>query len=325
MKRAFLYLLFLGLVVLPGGCKPRSDHIILRIAHSLPQTHPVHKAMEFMAEQLRQKSHGQVELKIYANSELGSEREIIELVQLGAIDMVKTSTSPLEGFVPVMAIFGVPYVFRDEDQYWRVLEGPIGQRLLAASESKGLKGLCYYDAGSRSFYTKPRPIQRPEDLRGLKIRVQNSKTAVDMVKAMGGSPTPLSFGELYSALEQGVVDGAENNAPSFLSSRHYEICKYYSLDEHTRVPDIILISTATWKRLSPEVRKMVQEAATASAHFQRKLWAEKTREALKTVSDAGVQIIHPEKKPFQDAVQSMYREYEGTETGKYINLIMAIE
>jgi tripartite ATP-independent transporter DctP family solute receptor len=154
--------------------------------------------------------------------------------------MTKTSAAPMEGFVPEMAIFGIPYVFRDNDHCWRVLESEIGRQLLAAGQSVGLHGLCYYDAGSRSFYTIDRPILVPDDLRGLKIRVQQSKTAMDMVEALGGSPTPIPWGELYTALQQRMVDGAENNPPSFHSNRHFEVCKHLSLDEHTIVPDILV-------------------------------------------------------------------------------------
>ncbi len=281
--------------------------------------------MEFMADQLAKKSGGRVELKIYPNSLLGSERDMIELVQLGAIDMVKTSTSPLEGFVPGMAVFSIPYVFRDEDQYWRVLDGPIGRELLDLGIPKKLKGLCYYDAGSRSFYTKDHPIRTPADLHGLKIRVQNSRTAIRMIEAMGGAATPIPFGELYTALDQGVVNGAENNPPSVLTSRHYEVCKFYSLDEHTRVPDVILIGTETWNRLTPQVRQWLQEAADASEKFQRELWAQKTKETLAKLEAAGMQILRPDKKPFQAAVRSLQANYEGTAAGRFMDEILAVE
>lgn len=307
------------------GCGKRSDGTILRMGHGLDISHPVHKAMEMMASDLWMKSGNQVELRIYPNEQLGAERDLIEQVQLGAIDLVKTSTSPLEGFVPVAAIFSLPYVFRDENHYWKTIEGPIGQRLLDAGEDKYLKGLCYYDAGSRSFYSKSKPIESPTDLRGLKIRVQNSRTSMKMIEAMGGSPTPIPFGELYTALEQGVVDGAENNPPSFFTSRHYEVCKYYSLDEHSRVPDIVLMSTFTWGRLPSKTRQWIQEAADASAVFQRELWARRTEDALAQVKAAGVEISRPDKNPFQQAVKELYGEYDGTPVGDLLKEISRAE
>lgn len=310
---------------LASGCVRRSSRLVLRLGHGLDVSHPVHKAMERMAEELDFRSDHKIEVRIYPNEQLGAERDLIEQVQLGAIDMVKTSTSPLEGFVPLTAIFSLPYVFRDEEHYWKTIQGPIGRRLLDAGEEQYLKGLCYYDAGSRSFYSKSRPIEKPADLQGLKIRVQNSRTSMKMIESMGGSPTPIPFGELYTALEQGVVDGAENNPPSFHTSRHYEVCKYYSLDEHSRVPDIVLMSTFTWKRLSQSVQQWVAEAAEVSAEFQRELWGRKTTEALEQVQAAGVRIIRPDKAPFQQAVQELYREYNGTPVGDLLAEISRVK
>lgn len=310
------------LALLAVGCAGRDEGVELRLAHSLDPSHPVHAAMEHMAASVHEASQGKMTLTIYPGSQLGSEREMIELLQLGAIDLVKTSTSPLEGFIPGMAVFGVPYLFRDETHYWNVLEGGIGQDLLDLGMDKKLKGLCYYDAGSRSFYTRNKPIHTPADLRGLKIRVQNSRTSIRMVEAMGGAATPIAFGELYTALDQGVVDGAENNPPSLLTSRHYEVCKYYTLDEHTRVPDIVLISTATWERLTPEQRQWLQEAADASVDFQRELWTRKTEETLTELEQAGVEILRPDKGPFQNAVKDLHDSFRGTEAGRWMEAIL---
>jgi tripartite ATP-independent transporter DctP family solute receptor len=223
-----------------------------------------------------------------------------------------------------MGVFSVPYVFDDDAHFWRVLDSPLGQSLLLASQDQRLRGLCYYDAGSRSFYTRTRPIRAPEDLRGMKIRVQNSRTAMAMVQAMGGSATPISFGELYTALDQGVVDGAENNPPSFLTSRHYEICRHYTLDEHTRVPDVLLIRTASWQKLSAEHRELLQTVADESAHYQRRLWQEKTAEALQQVEAAGVTILVPDKAPFQQAVRKLQAEYAGSPIGDLIERIAGL-
>jgi tripartite ATP-independent transporter DctP family solute receptor len=311
-----------ALVAVLAGCTRPDETRVLRMGHSLDPSHPVHAAMEQMAAEVQARSEGRLQIKIYPSSLLGSEREMIELLQLGAIDLIKTSTSPLEGFVPGMAVFGIPYVFRDAAHYWKVLDGPVGRQMLDLGLDQRLKGLCYYDAGSRSFYTRDRAIRTPADLRGLKIRVQNSRMAIRMIEAMGGAATPIAFGELYSALDQGVVDGAENNPPSLLTSRHYEVCKFYSLNEHTRVPDIVIISTESWARLTPEQRVWLQDAADASSHFQRALWTRNTQETLDRLSAAGVQIIQPDLRAFQESVRPLHDAFGGTELGRWLKLIL---
>ncbi|MBD3275409.1 MAG: DctP family TRAP transporter solute-binding subunit [Candidatus Marinimicrobia bacterium] len=292
------------------SCAEHDETRVLKLAHGLDPSHPVHEAMVYFGERIADKSNGNMRLDIYPSEQLGSERETIELLQIGSLDITKVSTSPLEGFVPVYQVFGVPYLFRNQEHRFNVLEGEIGKRLLTEPEPYRIRGLCFYDAGSRSFYTKNDPINHPDDLTGLKIRVQESPTALQMVRAMGGSPTPIAWGELYSALQQGIVDGAENNPPSFYLSNHYEVCKFYSLDEHTAVPDVLIISTETWNEMSDEERQIVQEAADESAQHQKKLWAEATQEALEAVQEAGVEVIYPEKAPFQESVQSMYETYQ---------------
>lgn len=286
--------------------QPEVEKTVLKLAHVLDQSHPVHAAMEFMAKRLAEESKGAIELQIFPNGQLGSETESIEQVQRGALAMVKTSAAPLEGFIPEMAVFGLPYLFRDADHYWRVLLGPIGKELLQAGASVGLRGLCYYDSGSRSFYTIKNPVMSPADLAGKKIRVMRSKTAMDMVSTLGGSPTPIPWGELYTALQQGMVDGAENNPPSLFSSRHFEVTKNYSLDEHARIPDMVLFSQEIWDSLDAQKRAWIEKAADDSVTFQRKLWNEKTEEALSALKNAGVKIYEPDKAAFAAKVQPMY-------------------
>uniref|UniRef100_UPI00186624F4 TRAP transporter substrate-binding protein n=1 Tax=Microbulbifer hainanensis TaxID=2735675 RepID=UPI00186624F4 len=249
MKRAIpLRLAVLaGLCLLLTSCGLKQSQTVLKLAHTLDQQHSVHRAMVFMDKRLRELSGNTMRIDIYPGGQLGSERELIELLQIGSLAMTKVSASPMEGFVPELKVFNLPYVFRDKDHYWKVLQSDVGHRLLLAGESARLRGLGYYDAGSRSFYANDKPIRTPADLNGLKIRVQNSQTAIKMVNTLGGAATPVSWGELYTALQQGVVNGAENNPPSFYLSKHYEVSKYYTLDEHTYVPDMLLISTEIWK------------------------------------------------------------------------------
>ena len=323
IRKRLWFILALVLLFLIG-CRTQSSVIVLKLGHALDVTHPVHLGIRFMAERLSEKSDGRMRIDIYPSEQLGSERELIELLQIGSLAMTKVSTSPLEGFVPEMKIFSIPYVFRDEEHLWKVLKGDIGRRMLLSGQKYYLRGLCYYDAGSRSFYSKDVPIRTPEDLKGLKIRVQKSITSVKMIQALGGSATPISWGELYTSLQQGVVDGAENNPPSFYSSRHYEVCKYYSLDEHTSVPDILLVSTHVWKRLSPQQQVWLQEAADESIDYQRELWKESSEHALQEVEKAGVEIIHPDKTPFRRAVRTMFQSYEGTPVSELLKEIDSI-
>lgn len=315
-------------VIISGGCKRGEDgdkpEVALKLAHSLDVTHPVHKAMVYLAEKAKEKSSGRMQIQIFPSEQLGTEKENIESLQLGYLAMTKTSTAVMEGFVPKMRIFGTPYLFRDPEHYWKVLNGPIGKELLLAGQDKGLRGLCFYDAGARSFYAK-KEINSPADLTGLKIRVMKSNMSMKMIDAMGGSPTPIPWGELYTSLEQGVVDAAENNPPSYRTSRHYEVCKYYTLDEHARLPDILMISVKVWNSLTPEFQKILQEAVDESVEYQRKIWAEAEEADMKTVQEAGVKVIHPDKKPFQESVRSVWDEFEGTEIGDLIKQIQEVK
>ncbi len=305
------------------GCGKRDK--ALKLAHGLNAEHPVHKAMVFMAEKVAEKSGGAMTVKVYPSEQLGNEKECIEKLQMGTLAMTKTSSSPLEAFVEEMKVLGLPYIFRDNDHYWEVLSGDIGKELLAAGQSSGLKGLCFYDAGARSFYTVDKRVEKPDDLKDLTIRVQQSPVAMALVRSFGASPTPISWGELYTSLQQGVVEGAENNPPSVYTSRHCEICKYYCLDEHTRPPDILLISTKVWNKLTAQEQKILQEAVDESVTYQRELWAEFQKESMDKIKAAGMEIIEPDKGPFREAVKPMFTEYEGTKIGELVKRIGEVE
>ncbi len=301
-----LFCLFLVL----GGCKQARKVSILKLAHGLDVNHSVHKGMVYMAERLAEKSNGTMKIEIYPNQQLGTERQCLELLQIGSLDMTKVSAAVLENFSPKMKVFGLPFLFRSKDHALKVMDSEIGKEILNDGEKFWLKGLCYYDSGSRSFYTKDRPVTTPKDLEGLKIRVMESVTSMNMVRSLGGSPTPISWGELYTSLQQGVVDGAENNPPSFYLSGHYEVCKYYSLDEHTILPDVLIIGLSTWNRLTSEQQQWVTEAAEASATYQRELWIASENEALEAVEKAGVTIIKPDKSVFMEKVEEIYDSHK---------------
>ncbi len=327
MKHGFRqigWIVWLAVAICGSAVAVDRPEVVLKLGHGLDTGHPVHKAMMFMAEKVGEKSGGRMQVQVFPGEQLGNEKECIEALQLGYLAMTKTSSAPLEGFVPKMRVFGIPYLFRDADHLWKVLNGPVGREILLAGESKRLRGLCYYDAGARSFYAK-RPINKPSDLAGMKIRVQNSIMSTKMVWAMGGSPTTVPWGELYTALDQGVVDGAENNAPSFRTSRHYEVCPYYCLDEHTCLPDVLVISTRVWNKLSPEQQRVLQEAADESVVYQRKIWAEAEVKDLQTVQEQGARIVRPDKGPFRESVRPIWEEFKGTEIGELIRRVQEVQ
>lgn len=291
------------------GCTGRADHVVIKLGHGLEPTHSVHLGMVYMASRLHEKSGGSMRVDIYPSQQLGSERELVELLQIGSVGMAKVSAAVLESFVPTFSVFGIPYLFADQAHRDRVLLGDVGRDLLESTTTARIRGVTWYDSGTRSFYTKTKPVHGPEDLIGLKIRVQESPTAVRMVQALGGAATPIAWGELYTALQQGVVDGAENNPPSFYLSRHYEVCKYYTLDEHTTVPDVLLISNDLWAQLSPRQQQWLQEAADESFLHQMELWKVSTDEALRAVEEAGVEIIRPDITRFAAQVGPMHDEF----------------
>lgn len=310
LRTLLYFLLFFPLFF---SCNRLEKTRTIKLAHGLDVNHSVHKAMVKMGVDLKELSGGKLRLEIYPSQQLGTERQCLELLQIGSLDMTKVSVGVLENFAPKMKVLGLPFLFRDRAHAFKVLDGPVGQQLLEDGEKYWLKGLGYYDAGSRSFYTKDKPINSPDDLDGLKIRVMESVTAIDMVESLGGSPTPISWGELYTSLQQGVVDGAENNPPSFYLSRHYEVCKYYTLDEHTVLPDVLLAGTHLWKRLSVKEKEWLTQAVEKSITYQRKLWLQSEEEALNAVQESGVKIIRPDKTLFSEKIKGNYEQYKENE------------
>ena len=297
------------LLVSLSSCRNEKNSKVLYLGHTLPQSHPVHKGIVEFQKALEKKSNGTLKVKIFPDAQLGSEREVLELLQIGSVAATKVSAATLSNFVPEYNVLGIPYLFRNKQHQFDVLEGDIGKSILEKGSRFWLRGLCYYDAGSRSFYTSNKPIRTPEDLEGLKIRVMNNQMAINMVNSMGGSATPLAYGELYTAIQQGVVDGAENNPPSFVSSNHYEISKYYTLDQHSSVPDVLLIGTKYWDKLSDQEKIWVQEAADESAQAQKVFWNESVEESMAVAKNAGVEIIIPEKSLFAEKSKSVLENF----------------
>jgi len=301
------------LVLSLSSCKKQGGTKVLYLGHSLPQSHPVHKGILEFQRVLDEKSGGTVQIKVFPDAQLGSEREVLELLQIGSLAATKVSAATLSNFVPEYHILGIPYLFRSKEHQFSVLEGEIGKSILEKGSKFWLRGLCYYDAGSRSFYTSEKAIRTPEDLKSLKIRVMNNQMAINMVNSMGGSATPLSYSELYTAIQQGVVDGAENNPPSFVSSNHYEISKYYTLDQHSSVPDVLVIGTKFWEQLTAQEKVWVQDAANESSQAQKVFWNESVEESIRVAKEHGVEVIIPEKSLFAEksksVVEGFVKEY----------------
>ncbi len=298
----------------------------LKLSHNQDRTHPVHKAMELMAKRTAELSGGNLKIRIYPNAELGNQRESLELVQNGSLAMAKSNAAELEAFAKAYGAYNMPYLFKDRDHFYKAMQSDVGREILASSKDKGFLGLTYYDAGARSFYAK-KPINSPADLKGLKVRVQPSPSALAMVTALGGSPTPLAYGELYTALQQGLIDAAENNLTALTLSRHGEVAKFYSEDEHTMIPDVLVISSKVWDKLSEKDRAAIQKAADESMLEMKKLWAESEKEERAKAEKMGVTFVQPDKGPFRDAVKGMYDDLKKSDADVYglVEKIQAIQ
>ncbi|SFJ82208.1 tripartite ATP-independent transporter solute receptor, DctP family [Halobacillus dabanensis] len=321
MKRNVI-LLLVGACVLTmiAGCglnAKAGDQVVLRFAYA-SNAPPVKEAMAEFGRLLEEKTDGEVIVKYYPDSQLGGERELIELTQTGAVDITKVSGSALESFSDRYSIFGIPYLFDGEEHFYNVMENEeIMDPIYQSTSDLGFVGLTYYDSGQRSFYMKDGPVESPEDIKGKKIRVMQSETAIEMIELLGGSPTPMSSGEVYTSLQQGIIDGAENNEFVLVTAGHGEVAKYYSYDQHTRVPDIVVMNEATLNKLTPEQREAVHEAAEESTVYEKKVWkAAVEKEKQMAIEEHGVEFNEVDNTPFKEAVQPLHDEFKNNEEFK---------
>lgn len=284
--------------------------IRFKMGDALAEDHPTSVALQHFIKEVEEKSDGSVKIKLFPNAVLGSEREVLEQLQNGAVDIARVSASNLENFNSIYSAFTLPYLFESEDQFYDVLSGPVGEKIYGATMESGFRGLTFFDSGARSFYTKNQAVNTPDDLKGQKVRVINSHTSIRMVEMMGGTPTPLAYGEIYTALQQGVIDGAENNPTALTLGRHGEVVKYYALDEHTRIPDFMIISNKAWEKLDAGQQKIVKEAAENATKFHREIWGKAVQDALKEAQEKlGVTVSYPDKAPFLAKVMPIIEEY----------------
>lgn len=307
IKNKAITLSLIGSLVLANMA---SAAVTWKLSHNQGRDYPAHKAMEHFAQKTKEYTNGEVIIRIYPDATLGGERESLELLSGGAIQMVKVSAASLEDYSPSFGMITLPYIYSSRDAYYKAMEGEVGARVLNSSTAKGLIGLTFYEEGARSFYAN-KPILKPEDLVGMKIRVMQSRTAVKMVEALGGIPTPMPQGELYTALQQKVVDGGENNPPVYSDMRHFEVSKVYSLDEHARYPSVLLVSTQAYDALTNEQKEGVKKAAEDSMKLLKdKLWPEAEKNALDRAIAGGAQVLEVEKAPFKAKVQDIYAEFK---------------
>lgn len=282
--------------------------VVLRAADIHPSDYPTVQSVLFMGEQIKTLSNGELVVKHYAASQLGQEKDTILATMFGAIDINRINVAPLGNIATELQVLSLPYLFRDQKHMYQVLEGEIGEQLLSYLAPHNMIGLAFLDSGARSFYTK-KPINSLADMQGLKIRVQNTSLFVSMMELLGANATPMSFGQVYESLLTGVIDGAENNWPSYVSTRHFEAAKYYTLDRHSMVPEVILMSKKSWDSLSAEQQKIVKQSARAATRHMKVLWNQRVEAAKKEALAAGV--IVNENIPldeFVKAVEPMYRE-----------------
>lgn len=296
---------------------------VLTYAENQAEDYPTTQGAYRFAQLVEEKTGGKILVQVNAGAVLGDEQSVIEQLQFGGIDFTRASLSTIGEFVPKVNVLQMPYLYNSAEHMWKVLESEIGDQFLYGLEGYGLVGLSWYDAGARNFYTSEKPIRTPEDMAGMRIRVQESELMSRMIELIGAEPVQMAFASVYSALETGKIDGAENNWPSYQSERHYEVAKYMTVDEHARVPEVQMISESTWEKLSPEYQQIIRECAKESAEYERKLWEERVQQSRKIVEKAGCQVIEltpEEKAAFQEKVLPLYNEY----CGEYMDLIARI-
>ena len=299
----------LGLTAVAAALAFGAGATEFRSADIHPDDYPTVTAVKFMGERLKELSGGKDTIKVYNNSSLGSEKDTIEQVKIGALQMVRVNIAPMNNICPETQVPTMPFLFRSVDHLHKVLDGPIGEEILKACEKQGFVGLAYYDSGARSMFTAKKPVRTFADMKGLKVRVQQSDLWVSMLEAMGANATPMPMGEVYTGLKTGVVDAAENNYPTYDANRLFEVAKYYSKTEHSMAPEVLLFSKRAWDKLTPQEQGWVRQAAKESVPYMRKQWEEREVKSLATVKAGGAEIIEVDKAPFQAAMKPVYDKF----------------
>lgn len=319
MKKILAVLLALTLALSLAACGSSTNEsgvFNLKLAHGLAEDHAVHIALTAWAEKVKEKSGGTINIEIFPNGTLGSETDNIIQIRAGALDMTKVSASVLGNFRSEWDVVSVPYVFNDKEHFYNVMDGEIAQELYGLTSDKGFIGLTWLDSGARSFYTANKAIREPSDLQGLKIRTMDSQMAINMMKALGGSATITTYSEVYSSMQTGNIDGAENNITAMRD--HSDVTQYYCFDEHTRIPDIIVISTKVWDAMTPEQQEIMRTTAAEMTEEYKTAWADFEDEIRALAEDNGVEFIEDVDIPaFQEACQSIYTDLQTSAPATY--------
>ncbi len=327
MRKSILILALALAMALGMALSAQAGNVTFKSADTHSDGYPTVEAVKYMGKLLSEWTNGRLSIKTYPGRQLGEEKDTIEQTIAGAIDLNRVNLAPLNSIIPETAIPALPYIFRSIEHMYKVMDGEIGQEILATFEKHGMVGLCYYDSGARSFYNSKKPIKSPADMTGMKIRVQNSDLFVATMEALGADATPMEFGQVYEALKTGVIDGAENNWPSYESTRHFEVAKYYTLDQHSMSPEVLVMSKKSWDKLSDADKALVKKAAWMSVPVMRKLWNDRVEKSKKIVMDAGNEIIEDcDKQPFIDAMAPVYKKFAGTpELSDLVKRIQAVQ
>ena len=303
MMRSFLVLALLCVVAATAPARARE----FRVADTQLENYPTVQALLYMGRLIAERTHGRHTLRVFHSHQLGEEKETIEQTRVGAIDLNRTNVAPLGSLVPVANVLALPFLFRSADHLHKVLDGPIGDEILDSFRSNGFVGLTYYDSGARSLYNRVGAVRSPADMKGLRIRVQQSALMVDMIKALGAIPVELPYGQVNTGLTTGLIDGAENNWPSYVTTGHYKSARYYTLTEHTMSPEVLIMSLKAWDSLTPEDQKIFRQAARESSRFMRAKWEALEKESRRQAEAAGVVIVSKfDRKPFEDAMTGVY-------------------
>ncbi|KLE31278.1 TRAP transporter substrate-binding protein [Aurantiacibacter luteus] len=300
-----------GLLASLGACRtgPRP----LLAADSQPEDYPTVEALRWFAATVARETEGRVAIEVFPSEQLGSQSDTLELAQLGGIDFIRINSAPLNVLVPETLVPSLPFLFRSTGHMRATMDGAPGQAILSALSAHDLIGLAFYDSGARSVYTVDRPVHEPADMAGLKIRVQTSDLFVDMIESMGASATPMTYGEVYQGMVQGVIDGAENNMPSYESSRHFEVAPVYSMTRHVLAPEILAMSRMSWEKLASADREVVAEAARASVPVMRRIWDSRVAQSTAIVTAGGARIVEDvDRAAFQARMQPLWHDYAGT-------------
>jgi tripartite ATP-independent transporter DctP family solute receptor len=306
------HLIASGAALAVAGCGRTERALNSADAHA--SDYPTVQGVQAMADMIVERSGGRLSMKIFAGGQLGSERDTLELTVFGALDLNRVNLAPLNSIASETVVPALPFLFNSIGHMRRALDGAPGQAILDSLEPHGLVGLCFYDSGARSFYNTRGPIMEPSDLRGLKIRVPNSDVYVSMVGALGANATPMSFGEVYQGLVQGVIDGAENNWPSYEATRHFEAARYYSLSRHVMAPEALVMSKRSWDRLSPDDQDLFRQAARDSVPVMRALWDARVDASRQRVLDAGIQANEiPDIGAFSERMGDVWDRYVTTD------------